>query len=102
MEINNPAEYFYVCEGSVLKNIEDMLNLLKTISEEDLAHHFNSEKNDFLNWTRDILKDKVLTKKFEKAKTRDEMILDTEKRLKSKSMVRKKVISQIRDAVQNG
>ncbi len=102
MGIKNSSDYFYVCEGTMLKNKEDMLNLLKVIDDVHLAHHFNSEKNDFFKWTRDILKDKVLARKLENAKTREEMIEAIEKRLSTPSRVRKGIMSKIKDAVNNG
>ncbi|MCF7910303.1 DUF5752 family protein [Candidatus Pacearchaeota archaeon] len=102
MVIKDPSSYFYVCDGTILKNLEDLFHLLKRIDNPSLEHHFNSEKNDFSNWTRDVLKEKALANKLDKAKTREEMILAIEKKLNTPSRVRKSVISQIKDAIANG
>lgn len=66
----NLEYYFYVNDGAVLKNLNDMLECIRNINTETFSHHVTLEKNDFSNWTRDILKDLVLAKQLLKAKTR--------------------------------
>jgi len=103
----NQEHYFYVNNGEILKNLNDLLECIKIIDPTTFSHHFNSEKNDFYNWTRDVLKDTVLAKQLLKSKTREEMIKSIEQRLikKSKSsgnQNKKLKIFQIKKAITNG
>jgi hypothetical protein len=53
-----PAEYVFWChDGSVFTDIYDLLEGLKTMSDETFAYHSNLEKHDFSNWIRDIIQD---------------------------------------------
>ncbi len=102
--ITDPQKYFYVCDGKVLKDLVDMLAALREIDDETFAHHVNSEKNDFYNWTRDVLKDAPLAKKLSMTIDRAEMIAAVESREKvvSKNHKKKAVISQIQEAIASG
>lgn len=107
MVINNPEKYFYVCNGAVLTNMEEMLNELNKIDEASFLHHVNTEKSDFYNWTRDVLEDGWLARKLAVTKDKNEMISLIEKRLKvlSKSKGKKDkkaIISQIKETIANG
>ncbi|MBI4188029.1 MAG: hypothetical protein HY529_02370 [Chloroflexi bacterium] len=66
-----PEEYvFRACDGCVLRNMKELGNELKTITDENYAFHANAEKNDFTNWVRDIIKDDRLAKDLQKASNR--------------------------------
>ena len=73
-EIKDPENFFYACNGEVLHDLDEMFLFIKSCNEGELAHHFNSERNDFANWTNDILKQKALSKQLEKATTREHLI----------------------------
>lgn len=79
----NPENYFYVCNGSVLKNLHDLHILLENVDDGVFSYHANESKNDFLNWIRDVIQDDLLTKKIEKCKTRDETLACVKKRINS-------------------
>lgn len=55
-----PEKCFWVNNGPILKNLEELANFLPEMSDETFEHHINSEKNDFSNWINDILGDKRL------------------------------------------
>lgn len=102
--IEDPAQYFYVNNGSVLRNLTDLLSELKTIDDFTFQHHVNAEKNDFSNWTKDVLKKNTLAKKIASLKSVNEIVVALEKELKlpaSKSTKKSKkdVISQIKESV---
>jgi hypothetical protein len=94
--------YFYVCNGAVLKDLEDLLRELNNMDDGSFYFHVNSEKNDFYNWVNFVLQDSVLAKKMQKVKDRKKMIDVIEKRLRTlaKSVKRNKnkIISQIKGA----
>lgn len=66
-----PAENaFWVQDGRVLKNLDELHMALSEMSDETFQHHVNDEKNDFHNWVRDIVNDQMLAKELAKVKDR--------------------------------
>jgi len=62
-----PEEYvFRCCDGGILRNMKELGAALKTMTDETYAVHANTEKNDFTNWVRDIIKDERLAKDLQK------------------------------------
>ncbi|MFH1182252.1 MAG: hypothetical protein V1702_04795 [Candidatus Woesearchaeota archaeon] len=61
---------FWVNNGGILKNLEEMSVALKEINPEQFAYHVNKEKNDFSSWVRDVICDKTLAVALMKAKTK--------------------------------
>lgn len=98
-----PEHYFYLKEGGVLRDMSDMLNAFRSMNDEVFSYHVNAEKNDFSNWTKDILKDTVLAKRLVNAKTKEKMMIAIERRLKfmAKSKTKKRIIEQIKEAYTN-
>lgn len=90
--------YFYLHGGGVLRDMEELLNALKTIDDDVFNFHVSSEKNDFSNWVRFVLKDKFLADKLVSLKTREEMVKAIEKRLITvlRMEKRKGIIQQIK------
>ena len=60
---------FWINNGPVLKNIEDLKESLLTMSKETFSYHVNKEKNDFASWIKEALEDSTLANKLAKAKT---------------------------------
>ena len=53
---------FFVNDGRALGNMNELMESLKDMDEETFNHHVNKEKNDFMNWVKDVVGDKVLAK----------------------------------------
>ena len=51
---------FWVNNGPVLKNVEELADALQQMNEETYFHHVNKEKNDFSKWITDIIGDQKL------------------------------------------
>ena len=68
-----PEVYFWLNDGTVIKNLKELYEAMKTMDNNTFSHHVNEQKNDFHNWVRDIHKDKRLAGELMKAKTQDEM-----------------------------
>jgi hypothetical protein len=104
MEIKDPKHFFYVCNGTVLKNLDDLMSFLKSGDQGSFYYHVNEDKNDFSCWINDILKEKALSKKISKVNSPEDMI----KILKPKTggvsfkKNKKKIISEIKSAVFHG
>lgn len=66
-----PADkVFWVYNGGILKNLEQLAVALKEITPEQYAYHVNKEKNDFSAWVKDVICDKILATALMKAKTK--------------------------------
>ena len=73
---------FWVCNGSILRNIKDLKDSLLKMDKETFLNHVNKEKNDFAIWVKEITKDETLSKKISKNKTVKTMIKTINDRLK--------------------
>ncbi|MCX8147097.1 MAG: hypothetical protein N3D84_01370 [Candidatus Woesearchaeota archaeon] len=53
---------FYVHDGTILKNLNDLIKALDKMTDDIFYYHANKEKNDFSNWIRDIINEPLLSK----------------------------------------
>jgi hypothetical protein len=74
-------EYFHLSSGRVLKNINELLNALKSMDHRTFEHHVNTHKNDFGNWIKHVYKDEWLASKVFETKDEHEMAKTIEARL---------------------
>jgi hypothetical protein len=64
-----PGEYiFYLNDGRILRNLEELMDIFNTLSDELYCYHANIEKNDFSSWVNDIIRDAKLARDLRKAK----------------------------------
>ena len=77
----SPECCFWVNNGPVVKNLEELSNALPGIGNETFMHHVNKEKNDFSSWVRDILGDQMLADDLMKSKTKQSVINKVKQRL---------------------
>lgn len=67
-----PADkVFWLYDGRVLKNLDELAAALEDMSEETYNHHVTGEKNDFCNWVRDVIGDTTLASNLQKAASRN-------------------------------
>jgi hypothetical protein len=102
MVIQNPAHFFYACNGHVLQNMDDLVVCLRDCDSGTFYYHANEHKNDFANWVRDILQQKTLSNAMFKATTQKQMLKLVYDKTKVKKKNKKAIISQIKHAVKNG
>jgi len=62
----HPDNTFKLNTGKEIKNLKQLLHVLKDISPDSFAHHVNDDKNDFANWIRDSVKDEELADMMER------------------------------------
>ena len=68
---NVPEQYvFYVHDGRILRNMDDLNTALGTMPDETYAYHANEQKNDFSNWVKDIIGDEKLARDLNRAVSR--------------------------------
>ncbi len=65
---------FWVSDGKVLRNVNDLYGALKAMSDGTFRHHVNKEKNDFAKWLREVLKESRLARQIKRVKTREATI----------------------------
>ena len=56
----NPEHYFILADGGVIKSLEELNIILKSIDPKIFEYHVNDSKNDFANWIRYVYKSKRL------------------------------------------
>lgn len=49
-----PDKRFYVCDGTVLNSMEELLHALLVMDDATFAHHVNEHKHDFHRWVKDV------------------------------------------------
>lgn len=55
-----PEQCFWVNNGAIIKNLEDLANALPDMSDETYGYHASKDKNDFQKWVCDVIGDKKL------------------------------------------
>jgi hypothetical protein len=61
---------FWVNNGGTLKNLDELAVALKELSDEQYNFHVNAGKNDFSNWVKDVICDKVLAGALSRSKSK--------------------------------
>ena len=79
----SPEQCFWVNNGPILKNLEELANALPDMNDEIFNHHVNIEKNDFSNWVNGIIGDQKLANDLLSSKNRDSAVKKIRSRLNS-------------------
>lgn len=74
---------FFVCDGAVYANLYEMTEGLKIMHDKTFTSHVNKEKNDFMNWVRDVFGDQRLAKEIAKINQPRGMAKKVEARIKT-------------------
>lgn len=56
----HPDFSFKLKNGGEIKNLEELVHTLKIMDKKTFQHHVTKDKNDFMNWIRDVIKDEEL------------------------------------------
>lgn len=86
------SDVFWCHDGKVFKNLYELRDGLRNMSEETYRYHVNQEKNDFSNWVRDVIRDEKLAKDLKKAKNKEDAAKIVENRIKQ---LEKKVLGKL-------
>lgn len=76
-----PHNQFFVADGSVIKNVAELVWALDKMNEGTYKFHANEEKNDFSSWIRDIFGEEKLAEDLKTSASRTEAQLAVAKRL---------------------
>jgi len=61
---------FWCHDGKLLKNLGELEKSLNDMSDDTFHYHSTQGRNDFSNWTRDVVGDNKLANDLSKAKSR--------------------------------
>lgn len=76
-----PHNQFFVSDGSVIKNVAELVWALDKMNEETYNFHANKEKNDFSSWIRDVFGEEKLAEDLKTSASKAEAQLAVAKRL---------------------
>ncbi|MFH1639115.1 MAG: hypothetical protein ABIB93_02210 [Chloroflexota bacterium] len=83
-----PDEHiFYLHSGGVIRDMHELGEALRNMSDETFAYHSDEGKKDFSKWAKDIIGDEKLSRDLSKATSRTravKFVTDREKFLRSK------------------
>ncbi|MBI2142582.1 hypothetical protein HYU15_03815 [Candidatus Woesearchaeota archaeon] len=66
----NSEQCFWVNNGPVLKNLDELAAAIKTITDEQFTHHVTSDRNDFSKWIAEVIGDMKLSRELSKVRSR--------------------------------
>ena len=61
---------FWCNDGKLIENLGELEKALNDMSDETFRYHSGEGRNDFSNWTRDVVGDEKLARDVSKAKSR--------------------------------
>jgi len=97
---------FYVIDGQVASDVNDLLKAINTMQENAYIYHANKQKNDFSNWLRDVLNEKEIAEKI-RTSSQKEAVKILEEHLRPKTIIQhvihntKKLRSHINKHIKN-
>ncbi|MBI2657669.1 hypothetical protein HYX08_03165 [Candidatus Woesearchaeota archaeon] len=79
----SPEQCFWVNNGPILKNLDELASALPEMGDDTFHHHVNKEKNDFSSWVRNILGDVKLANDLLSSKNKESIAKKIRNRLNS-------------------
>lgn len=76
------SDIFWCRDGKAFKNLYELREGLRNMSDETYIFHANAHRNDFSNWVRDVVKDNKLADDLRRANNRDEASKIVDNRIK--------------------
>jgi hypothetical protein len=68
-----PEKYFYVCDGTVVRTINELPDALRNMNPDSFSFHVNEQKNDFYNWVKDVFELSGLARNIKNVKRKETM-----------------------------
>jgi len=72
----SPDVGFYVCDGSLCKDLFELSETIDKLADDMFKHHVNEMKNDFANWVEFVFEEPGLAKKLRKTKNKDRHVVE--------------------------
>ena len=77
----HPSNHFFVSDGSVIKNVVELIDALEKMHEDTYKFHANEEKNDFSSWVKDVFGEHNLAENLKSAASKADAQLAVAKSL---------------------
>ena len=77
-----PEQCFWVNNGPIVRNLQEMADALAYMKDKTFKHHVNNEKNDISNWVRDVLKDEELANDIARIKSKENILSKVQSRIR--------------------
>ena len=65
-DVPQPHMAFWFTNGTIARNIYELVNAVVACDSKTFEYHLNKEKNDFYRWVLEVLGDDVLAKAIKK------------------------------------
>ena len=69
------TQYFLFCDGHPVKNVTELAEKLERIEDEVFNHHVTEDRNDFVNWIKDVFEEIELAEEIAGLKHKDHVRL---------------------------
>lgn len=79
----SPEQSFWVNNGPVLKNLNELADFLPQMNNDIYSHHVNKDKNDFSKWVNDIIGDQKLANDLLSSKNKESAVKKVRSRINS-------------------
>lgn len=79
----DPEHCFWVNNGPILKNIEELTSALEAMNNDIYAYHVNKDKNDFSKWIGEVIGDSKLANDLLSSKNKSSAVNKIRARLNS-------------------
>lgn len=68
------GQYFKLDDGTVIKNLNDMVAALEGMDNKVFSRYCNKRKNDFANWAKHVLRNELLANELSKISGREDLL----------------------------
>lgn len=79
------TKYFIFCDGHPVKNVTQLAEKLEIIQDDVFNHHVTENRNDFVNWIKDVFEEIELAEEIAGLKHKDHVRLAIYKHVVKKS-----------------
>lgn len=71
-----PDRAFWTCHGSIVRNIYELVDFIRTHNDGAFMYHVNADnnKNDFAKWILEVLTDEELAARLQKVYDKDRYV----------------------------
>ena len=83
------TQYFLFCDGHPVKNVTELAEKLEHIQDELFNHHVTDDRNDFVNWIKDVFEEIELAEDIAGLKNKDHVRLTIYKHVVKKHKQKK-------------
>jgi len=80
----NPDSAFWMCNGTIVRNVYELANAIESMNKVDFVYHVNDDhqKNDFAKWIEAVLEDPELARRLQKIRNQKKYVQTIRNRIK--------------------